>query len=123
MAPGSAEEAALVPDAHVIRACYLVDAVRHVAPQPPDPARRGTRHPTVDAPRNMRAAALRLIATRPCRSRPGLPCFVKVSLHQAVCTTFSTARSSWGLHSRGNCNSLCSCRERKNKRPTGWSST
>jgi magnesium chelatase family protein len=30
--PGSAEEAALVPDAHVIRARHLLDVVRHFAP-------------------------------------------------------------------------------------------
>jgi magnesium chelatase family protein len=38
--PGSAEEAALVPDAHVIRARHLLDVVRHFAPPsdaPPTP--------------------------------------------------------------------------------------
>jgi magnesium chelatase family protein len=34
--PGSAEEAALVPDAHVIRARHLLDVVRHFAPPSPD---------------------------------------------------------------------------------------
>ena len=41
--PGSAEEAALVPDAQVYRACHLLDVVRHFLPAaadgaPPEPA-------------------------------------------------------------------------------------
>ena len=36
--PGSAEEAALVPEAHVIRARHLLDVVRHFLPAPPPDA-------------------------------------------------------------------------------------
>nr|WP_236599953.1 YifB family Mg chelatase-like AAA ATPase [Ramlibacter alkalitolerans] len=65
--PGSAEEAALVPEAHVVRARHLLDVVRHFAPPAP---------PCTDAPplSDEPDGWTRLVASAPaaCASYPDL---------------------------------------------------